>query len=560
MRITRCVVFVTLIVFVGGTMCAGDPPPSIQRVRGVIDHDQTWSGQVLLTGDVTIDGATVTVAAGTTIEFAEGFPNVHPTLTIGAPVHRGGRLDLQSTAERPITIRTHEGTNAGRIIVYVRGERPSITAPNVPAEIPGKAGSALNWRHVRFEDLGYVVPSAAVKGRFNRVEPALKVHILESDTTLEVSNCVFEKTGSLRIDAGAKARIMVMSNQFTAPKDRVAIDLSVDALANDTGTAQISANRATAAIRIRAPAAQISRNLLIGVDACVIAEDGPAGNLRITDNYIHNTTRDDDGRYGLNCERPDALIDGNIIRGGTTCVLSGSRRFSNNVLIAQPVLASRVVRHAQTHQLVAALPAGAIFEQNLLIGPAYSMLIPQMMPAPSAASPNAPTLIRNNTFDGLDESTRAIHVNPVDRAAATIRIENNLFLRISALVYDETRSGRTVLYADYNAAAPVPRRAFDQTIVAGLKEGQEGWAGHDLRFKNIGEMRLTAIPQHPADFDADLQSGRLTIAAIREKLFAAYRPLPDSPLIGAGRADSGEASATRPSIGAFGAGSSLPTK
>ncbi|HKQ49419.1 MAG TPA: hypothetical protein VJZ71_15215 [Phycisphaerae bacterium] len=509
------------------------------RVRGVIDADQSWAGHVLITGETMIDGATVSVAAGTTIEFAVAETDIYPTLTVGSPVHRGGRLELLATSSQPITIRTRTGTNAGRIIVYLRGRRPPTSAPTLSGESPAPLADVQSWRFIRFEDLGFTTSAPAMMGQVSRLEPAVLFHILEPETSLTITECTFDKSSSLTIEARAVATIAIRTNHFTSPKGRTAIDMAADPESRRSDALRITENRAAAAIRLRAGPALIDGNILIGPDACIVADDSPAQDVRITGNYVHNTTKQDDGHYCLNCENPDAAIESNILRGGTACVVSGSRRFKGNILIAEPELASPAVRRAQTHQLVAALPAGALFERNLLIGPAYSMVVPQALTSKKGYAPTDPTLIRNNTFDGLMGANRAIHINPAGLPPITLRIENSVFLRISKLVYDESRKGPSLAYADYNAAAPTPRRAFDQVSVANFKEGQDGWAAHDLRRDQITDLRLSALPDRIPDYDADMQSGKLTIAALREKLFDAYRPLPDSPLVGAGRTDSG---------------------
>lgn len=540
----------TATVFPSLAARADEPPSPTLRIRGVVDTDQVWANHVLLTGDVTIDGAKVTVAPGTTIEFAQAEPGANPTLTVGSPIHRGGHLELQSTPDRPITIRTQPQTNPGRLIVYVRGDRPTTSAPIVPAKTPAPVGGGQNWQFVKFEDLGFANTSPAIKGRRGLMEPAVMFHVLESGAPLAIANCVFEKTTDLTIDSRIPAKIGVTGNRFVAPKSRIAVDVEVESKSASPEPMAISGNHLAAGIHARGPSVRISDNILIGVDASIVVEEAPAADVRIIGNYVHNTTKDDDGRYCLNCEAPDAVIEGNIFRGGTTCVLSGSRRFSGNVLIAQAELTSRAVRRAHTHQLVSALPAGALFDHNLLIGPAYSMLIPQAMPGPAdRPAGTAPTVIRNNVFDGLNGSSRAIHANSLDRAPGVFRVENNLFLRVPTLVYDEGQGRPALAYADYNAAAPPPRRAFDRVAISGLREGQEGWGAHDVRADDIVKLRLASAPDRPRDDDADVAAGTLTVTALRERLFQAYRPLPDSPLVGAGRAESKHAT-ERPSIGA----------
>jgi hypothetical protein len=70
----------------------------VARVRGVIDKNTTWSGRVLLTDDVAIQGAAVSVEPGTIVEFAGEVRGRGPILSVadaqglhGRPSNRRGR-------------------------------------------------------------------------------------------------------------------------------------------------------------------------------------------------------------------------------------------------------------------------------------------------------------------------------------------------------------------------------------------------------------------------------------------------------------------------------------
>ena len=265
---------------------------------------------------------------------------------------------------------------------------------------------------------------------------------------------------------------------------------------------------------------------------------------RIVGNFIHNTTPKDDGRYCLDCENPDALIENNILRGATSCVLNGSRRMSGNVLIAAPNLDNPLSPAAKTHQLVAALPPGAVFEKNLLLGPAYTLLIPQpRLTAPRTApkaSAGSEIIIRHNLFDGFRSTGRAIHLGRPDRGVAPVRAVNNVFLRCRAIVVNDGRSGGTARHVfSGNAAAPPPRAAAAGNEAA-IDEGLV------ITAPDVRGLKLSAPPaDRIEDFDGDLRTGRRTVADIRQRLFEAYRPRAGSPLVG------GEGGAKRPPFGPF---------
>jgi hypothetical protein len=532
-------------------------PGETQRLHGIIDKDQTWSGSVLITDDVTIQDATVTVNPGTTIEFARAEPESHPTLTVGTALSATGELKVLGTAQQPVTFRTREGTNAGRVIINIRSKFISAQprgAGSSPATQPAVVPNDITWQYVRFEDLGYPKTRLSGGAKAQLVEPAITFNAIGGAHTLQISDCSFTDCCRLEVRAADGAKVTITGNRFSGEKEKAAIEVIANEGARQPELLAVTGNIASAAISV-VGGADVAENILVGINAAIVLSNNGPTEAKIRGNYVHNTTPDDDGRYCLNCEDPGALIDGNILRGGTTCVLNGSKRMTGNVFIAAVHLNSQYVKNAHTHQLVGGLPAGATFERNLLLGPAYSMLVPQPAALAKDVQPaKGPTIIRHNLFDGFSESNRAIHLNIAGRNTAPVAVLNNVFLRVTTLVYDEGKTENALTFEDYNAIAPKPDRPYDQVHIAGIKMGSAGWGAKDIQLADIASMRLAAVPKEPlGDFDGEVATKKTSISQLRRRLLDAYRPQAGSPLVRAGRGDSGseEASGPRPTIGPF---------
>jgi hypothetical protein len=512
------------------------PPPEPIRARGVIDRDTRWSGRVLVTDDLHIEHATVTVDAGTVVEFARVGTADHPTLTVGGPASPG-EVRLLSTPERPVVFRTREGTPAGRLILHVGGGARRA-----------EAGGEVAWRHARFEGLGFCLLDAAGRRKLRRFEPAVQFVLSRPADRLSIEDCEMVDSSRIQVRAPASAKVSVRQCRFSSPRERMSLEV-----ANAGGVAggipvEIGGNRAAGAIVVRGLPATIDANLVVGLDASIILEKDESPDSRIRGNYVHNTTTSDDGRYGLKCENPAARIDRNVIRGGTTGVLGGSRHMSANVILGAPGLTSPTVRLARTHALVAGLPVGAVFEDNLLIGPAHSLLVAHSAAAAHPAlAGRAPMVIRHNLFDGVGGCNRAIQTDWQAGGQHGVEVAGNLFLRVPTLVAETSRAACSLRLADWNAVAPLAHRPWHQVHIDGLRVGEEGWGGRDVTRDTLAGLGLSSPPaQPPAPPDDDLLSGRLTIESFRAGLFEAYAPLADSPLLGAGRPAGG---ASRPPIG-----------
>ncbi len=529
---------------------AQETPPTVVRLRGLIDRDQRWSGTVLITDDLTIQDATVTVAAGTVVEFAVKTPGHFPTLTVGTAEQAGGDLRVEGAAERPVVFRTRPDTNPGRLVVNVRS-RPAprrLGAGGVIGEPSPPQPNEAVWAHVRFEGLGGAggrsgggaAGERPIGGRRAAAAPAVLFHAVGGPHTLSLVGCTFTDCGRLTIRAGDGAAVAVVGNRFVDPRERVAVEVFGRAGERPVEQLQLTRNIAPAALHVRGAPSRILDNLLIGRDAAIVIEEDDSARTRIAGNCVHNTTPDDDGRYALNCGNPDAAIEGNLLRGGTACVWSGSRRMSGNVLIGAGGLASRYVKNARTHQLVQSLPDGAVFEGNLLLGPAYSLVAAQPAVSARAAGDGAGIVLRHNVFDGLDATNRAVHVGTAGRPGVPVAVEANLFLRLPVLVYDESRGSAPPVRLEGNAAAPPPQTT-GPAAEAGSQPSRVGadpaapdggqTAGLAVPAADPGALRLEGeLPAAVADFDEELLSGRSSVEAVCRRLRSLYRPRPDSPL------------------------------
>ncbi len=529
------------------------PNPSA-RLRGIIDHNQTWSGRVMVTGDLTILDAEVSIEPGTVIEFADASPGPGPVLAFGAPDRPCGRLSLLSSAESPIIFRTKPGTKPGRIEAHLTRRDVRRWVGSTP-KADGAKTEEFVWQHLRFEDLG--VPSEplgpAPRSRRAVDGPAVALHVYGQKTGLILTECEFERSGELRVVCETGSSVRVTNNLLADSRDRVAIAILQGDGAQPTESVLVEGNRSSSAILVRGLSTQVGGNVLIGPDAAIVLQGGPMPRSEVTGNFVWNTSDRDDGRYCLDCRNPEAVIRDNVLRGGASCVFTGARTMRGNAIIAATRLTGPDGASRLTRELVRALPTSSLFERNLLIGPAYSMIVPQPTVADAEESRRGDwTIVRHNVLDGMGESVRGIHLNPPGRADASVEAHSNLFLRTSHPIYDNRAGGGGAhLKADYNAAAPSPGRPLDRTIGAARELAIGGTASHDIVKSDIAGLFLASLPPvRLPEFKEAVWSGRLSVDQCRSALFEAYRPRPTSPLVQAGKAlSSADAGSSRPSIG-----------
>ncbi|MCZ6816513.1 MAG: hypothetical protein O7F76_07400 [Planctomycetota bacterium] len=562
---------VVLSIAIGTLVCTwaasvpaqeGDSSASVRRVRGIIQKDETWSGTVIVTDDLTIDGAKVTILPGTIVEFADRRKRHGPTLTVGG-WNKGfrGYLEILSEPDRPVVFRTRAGSQPGRLVVNVRGETTSASfhsknpreKPPPPKKTPGR----VVWEHVRFEGLGEVESKQVMKKQILVARPAITFKVAGGAHTLSLTHCTFDRSTRVKISAADGSRISLLDNLFTNETERVALEIAGVRGQPPPDLALVSRNRFSCAISLESISVQLTDNILIGPYVAVAVNALPKSDVRITGNYVHNTSMNDDGRYALNCEYAGAVIENNIFRGGSTCVLNGSRLMTGNVMIGAPRLEVEitlptiktptngassknnprtprtVLRSSKTHRLVAALPSGSLFERNLLLGPAHSLLAPQPRLVPRDGEDRTPhhkqaTILRNNLLDGFGASNRGIHLGSAGRRAQPIGIHGNVFLRINSVVLVEDDGNGATIEFGVNAAAPPPARVIHRV---GSKDAADG-PGLTIVEKDVASFYLVGIPpERVPDFDADIQSGKLTTGTLRNRLFESYRPREGSPLI-----------------------------
>jgi len=537
------------------------PSGDVRRLRGIIDKDEAWSGTILITDNLTIDGATIRVLPGTLIEFAGGDPTRYPVLTVGAEVQKGGvpdavvkpsgdqpdallrpagRLELSGTADKPIVVRTAAGSGAGRIVVVVRNRIASTRLEQgkvIEQSATSQSADQLSWRHVRFERLGYTQPQKSSQRDVDVSQPAVLFLIRQGGQSVTVNECAFRTCTQMLVHTAADCDVQIGGCRFEETAEMVSLRCRAVAAADLARSLRIADNFASAMFVISAGPAQLTGNRLIGPRAAIAVRSDAIGDVTLESNYVHCTDESDTGRYVLNVERPDAVVKDNVLIGGTYVVHQGSRRMNGNVLIAAPRLAGGGGGKARTHRLVASLPSGSNFEGNVLVGPALALIGPQQSLSPSrnSADLSNATRVANNVFDGGDGITKAVQINLPRAAGGAIECFNNLAVRCGPLVADSTSEADALTYCDFNAVIGGPERLFQRASVADRRIGEDGWSRHDIRQPSLDQIGLPALPDAVPNLDADVISGSMSVPEARRRLIEPYQPHSGGPLAEAGR-------------------------
>jgi hypothetical protein len=461
-------------------------------IEGDVVMDANWSGEIVITGPTRIIGATVTVTAGTKIEFAADKSAPPLILEVGTEAE-GGRLVLEGTEQRPITIRSRNREAAGTIIARARG------------------GERIEWRHTRFESLGRATGQAAVGSGAQIYEPAVTFVTMRDKTELRLEGCTFNDCARVFLRTSPQSTGRMSRCDFREGRERIDATL----LAFGEGRFEVTDNRFQGVVDVDGLGVVFARNLMIGPRTALSINSPSQPPSTVVGNYIHNTTADDDGRYALKCRDPQTEIRDNILRGGTYVVLEGSRRMSGNVLIGSPALNNPISGTSRTRYLVAHLPGRAVFTENILIGPASALVAthgpPSSSTPPATGEPQSATrrtegesirdiTIRKNIFEGLGETDAGIRFNVLAREPIGAVIEDNLFLRVPTLVMDEAETPGTVAVIDGNR-----------------------FGANDRFVETVAKLYLTApLSGPPDDRSADLLEGRTTVAKIRAHFVGAY--------------------------------------
>jgi len=539
-----------ILICLGKTVLGADdaPPPDALRVRGILDRDTLWSGHVLITDDTTVLGATLTIAAGTLIEFAAA-PNktTGPTLTIGSEKGLPGWLTVTSTHDRPIVMRTREGRPNGAMVIHARSVDRRRRAAGEEA---GAAG--LNLSSVSFEGLGDADRSA------------VEIYLRDPKGLVLVDRCLLSRCGRFRVVQYSEASVDLSRNRLTAPACPTALELVSGALQDakhaSGGTTgdrvatkpvselRVRENQVAGRLRLVGVSAEVQSNLLIGEDAAIVIEGRAGSACIVRENYVHQTSRRPSrGAACMDCEDPGVRVVGNILRGQDVVVSRGSRDMSQNVLISPGELERGSGRASPGRAVVERLPAGARFEGNIVIGPAHTLL--GVVDDTSAAGmlpgrPNpseAATVIQRNTFDGGRVGSRGIAL----AATGPVELFGNVFSATWPAVVDETLGAVRIGILDYNARGEPADRAYRKVRQReGVRHGQ-----HDVVRTESASRPRRELDDVLQKVEAELLAGRMDVPAALLRLRALYAPAAGDPLIGAGRPNE---RGTRGTIGAVG--------
>jgi hypothetical protein len=486
--------------------------PAVAQVtpQGSINQDTTWSGQIVISGEVRILGATVRIEPGSTVRFtsSEGSGRGASirlgsnTAGIGRPA-KETRLVFAGTADRPITVETAAGAAPGSITTEL------------------SAGCSIAARHTIFQRLG-----SGASGR--RGDPAIFLVLNSPEHDLWLTDCRFTECGRVHaefIGQGATAEISRCTFTQTAGGS------AIEWIGTGDGVRVIRDNLADAAFRLECSQVLVRDNVLIGDAAAINVATTSGQAIAITGNYVHCTIGRDEGRYALKCEAADATVADNVLWGGTYVIERAPRTVTGNVLIGTPGLASDLksiefinkTGTTTTHYLLSDPAPQARISGNLFLGPAYASL--------AAGRESAQLRITGNIFDGWNAAQRAVHLNQLSPARSeqplSATLVGNVFARYrSTPIVDATRQIRTLVEVGGNLFADVPEALYE------LAPGSPKTAPGDHRLPAFTDLQFKApaATRSAMSVDDQLRLRQLTVEAVRKMWFDAYQPLPGSPL------------------------------
>lgn len=475
-----------------------------------IEQDATWTGIIEIRNEVCIRKATVHVEAGATIRF------VSPGKARGSSIRLSGDLSRSASEKRPRLVLA--GTPSRPITV----ETPDDSPPGfITSDLA--SGGSLVARHVVFRRLG-----SAAGG--SRETPAVFLVLNSSGDDLWLNDCRLSDCGRIHAE--------FIGNGATAEIDgctfaRTIGPIAVEFIGTGDGLRVIRDNISDAAMHVECPQILLCNNVLVGRSAAVIVPARNARQILVTNNYVHNTTDRDDGRFALRCAAADAVVTENVLLGGTYVIEQAPRTVVGNVLVgadalrpqgggAEPQTGGPAAN--TTHYLLSNPASQARISDNLFLGPAYAAI--------SAGRESPQPRIENNLFDGWGAARRAIHFNmllppPRQKPLAAI-VTGNVFTRYrSAPVVDAARHIGTLAHAGMNVFAEVSE---------GFYEGgdlQKAAAG-DRLLRSFADLHLQAPVATRSALAAEEQllQRQISVEQVRKMWFDAYRPLQGSPLLG----------------------------
>ncbi len=511
-----------------------DEPAAVRRIRGILDRDETWSGHILLTGNTRIENCTIRVEPGTLIEFACPDCDEPPVLSIGfdpadPEESFAARLELTGTPERPVTVRSHPRSRRGQIVWFAR----SPERANLPAQPPPQS-----WKHVRFESLG-----GEKTGNGSASALLLRAFADGDEPGVLLADCEFQACAPVDVQFGGDGRVQLERCRFTRTSGTIALCIGGESAGRplratgdppDRGRVQLRDCRFDALLHARRSSLMLTGNRFDGNHAGVCLDAGVSADSAIRGNLVHNRAPGPESRFAFSSSAADVTVEENIFVGAAHSVYHGTRRMRGNVFVASGALDAGA---AAEMPLIASLPPGAVFEHNLLIGPARTLLVAQ--PAMDATTmPGALIHVRNNTFDGQSRTPRGIHLNAPGRPSAFVGIENNLFLRVAEPVHVERPHGEKVALCAANAWAPSRGREREAWVPYQRDEKTDEPAGASgpvsVSFESLADLKLNGgeQPASPEWLTAAMAKN-MPIDEMRRRLMAPYRPRPHSPLLGA---------------------------
>jgi len=464
---------------------------------GVIRDDTVWSGEITISSDVVIIGATVRVEPGSRIQFISSIQdNFGPSICLdspslmASPAESCGKLILAGTAQEPIIVETPEGKPPGSII---SGE---------------KTCGSIIARHVHFRRLGTSLSE-------KRSRPAILLQLTSPDNDLWMTDCRFSQCGPVQgefFGPGASAEIQQCVFRETLG------DFALIISGSGSGSKVIVDNFSEAGFRIECSQVLIHNNILIGTSAAIAIPTAGSESITIAENYIHGTTQQDNGRYIVKCEAVDAIVRDNVLIGGTYVIETAPRTVTGNVLIGVTglipdfgVAGLSVKMTTSTHYLIGNLAPHALVAENLLLGPVYAAIV-------TGKRTDQPR-IEHNIFDGWQQAGRAVHFNMMTRKPIGARLNQNVIVRYQkSPVADQAGLTGTLSQAKGNIFAKVPEVIYEK--IADI----DGLSDSDKRFDNLSQagFQMPLTTQSAATLEEQLVRGKITINEIRKKWMAIY--------------------------------------
>ncbi len=300
-------------------------------------------------------------------------------------------------------------------------------------------------------------------------------------------------------------------------------------------------------------------NILMG-PRCTI-ELANAGGMVVRGNYDRHNYRGE-WSQGFNLVvggSEDALVEHNLIRGGSWPVQSVGGEFRYNLVVGYG------------HEWIRTLHTGAHIHHNVFVPEGGGGLSHGIWAYLPYYLPNATGLrIHNNTMDGgaLTGDFAGPFVEMSDPLIQVTSLRNNLFTY--ARDYGNGSPGEPLvratdgsfLYADYNAfySPDSDQPENYDAVVPGHNEGDPGYAGHDVSgtgATGVVNGRLAAHPfagfrDDPYSVDeAAVWNRQLLLPAVLAGFRQRYQPAAGSPVIDRGDVADNDSQGRRTDIGAI---------